>query len=1092
MASTPLEENLNRFRKKYFLNKLLRGCLLFTCILLLYLLLIACIESIFRPGILIRSFLFFISIVLLSGGLWLFILRHLRALLTVDKDLSNAEAAILIGDQFSDIGDRLLNTLQLLRLSNTPNSLIQASIEQRNHRFSAHHFDQAIDFKANRLYAWYLLPILAAFVGVGMLVPNLYVESAQRIINYNQFYAIPAPFEFVITSPELRAFKNDGFTLNVSTEGDKLPALCYIEFGNQKVPMRQTGQGQFTYNFESVQQNIPFQLSAAGVQSNPLLLEVVSRPELINFNIGLVYPAHTQRKNEVLINNGNLNVPEGTKITWNISTSTTDNVNLAFGIDSVIEMAYTTDNQYFVANTIATKNTEYFINLANKNGTNRDDLKYYINVTFDLFPTLDVAFILDTVYYESLLITGQSADDYGIATMSITQTGSTDTNISLTVNPNSLKHLFYHEIPITKEMFNSKEPHTFQVRASDNDQINGSKTTSSRIYTLQIPASIDLTANVKSSTADTQKDLEQLLDKNKELNNSLEAIQERLRSQKELQWQEEQLLKDVLKQKSDIQSNIENLSQDMESLNKKQEKFGQRSAQLQEMAEQLKALMDDLLDDETKRLFAELEQLLLEKGTLPQIQQTVSDIHHKEESLQQELERALALFKRIKLESALEKTHKELKTLSSVQDSLSAHTRKKDIPLDSIVDEQNDINNKFMALEEELKAIEELNQELDRPEPLTNTNDQQQAIDNGLEQINDQLKQGNRQKASNMQQETGQKMKALSKTIADMQDNMQSETLSENINDLNQLLDNLIKLSFLQESLIKSFRSVEQIDPRFVTLSQDQLSIKDNIDILSDSLTALSKRIVQISSFVTSELNELNRNIDESIHQLRERDKNKAAVNQQYAMTSMNNLALLLDDLLQQMQATANAQGDGKTKKPGQGNLPSLQEMQKQLSEQIENLQKSGLEGRKLSQELAEMAARQEMIRNELNKLNKQLKGQPGNENANDNLQKALSDMEKNEMDLVNKRITQELINRQKNILSRMLAAENAMKEQELDKEREGQTAKDYPRNFPNVFQDYLNSKEQEIELLETVPVNLHPFYKSEVQKYFLRLRNEP
>ena len=100
--------------------------------------------------------------------------------------------------------------------------------------------------------------------------------------------------------------------------------------------------------------------------------------------------------------------------------------------------------------------------------------------------------------------------------------------------------------------------------------------------------------------------------------------------------------------------------------------------------------------------------------------------------------------------------------------------------------------------------------------------------------------------------------------------------------------------------------------------------------------------------------------------------------------------------------------------------------------------------------------------------------------------------MEKNEIDLVNKRITQELINRQKNILSKMLAAENAMKEQELDKEREGQTAKDYPRNFPNVFQDYLNSKEQEIELLETVPVNLHPFYKSEVQKYFLRLRNEP
>jgi hypothetical protein len=30
--------------------------------------------------------------------------------------------------------------------------------------------------------------------------------------------------------------------------------------------------------------------------------------------------------------------------------------------------------------------------------------------------------------------------------------------------------------------------------------------------------------------------------------------------------------------------------------------------------------------------------------------------------------------------------------------------------------------------------------------------------------------------------------------------------------------------------------------------------------------------------------------------------------------------------------------------------------------------------------------------------------------------------------------------------------------------------------------------KTQEIELLKSVPINLHPFYKSEVQKYFKRI----
>ena len=41
--------------------------------------------------------------------------------------------------------------------------------------------------------------------------------------------------------------------------------------------------------------------------------------------------------------------------------------------------------------------------------------------------------------------------------------------------------------------------------------------------------------------------------------------------------------------------------------------------------------------------------------------------------------------------------------------------------------------------------------------------------------------------------------------------------------------------------------------------------------------------------------------------------------------------------------------------------------------------------------------------------------------------QQAIEKMEKTELDLVNKRISQETINRQKDILTRMLKAENAL-----------------------------------------------------------------
>ena len=69
---------------------------------------------------------------------------------------------------------------------------------------------------------------------------------------------------------------------------------------------------------------------------------------------------------------------------------------------------------------------------------------------------------------------------------------------------------------------------------------------------------------------------------------------------------------------------------------------------------------------------------------------------------------------------------------------------------------------------------------------------------------------------------------------------------------------------------------------------------------------ALSKRVPQLQSIVNREMNAVNTNMDEATQYLgesraNERFKPMAADKQQQAMTSLNNLALLLDEALQQM-----------------------------------------------------------------------------------------------------------------------------------------------------------------------------------------------
>ena len=100
-------------------------------------------------------------------------------------------------------------------------------------------------------------------------------------------------------------------------------------------------------------------------------------------------------------------------------------------------------------------------------------------------------------------------------------------------------------------------------------------------------------------------------------------------------------------------------------------------------------------------------------------------------------------------------------------------------------------------------------------------------------------------------------------------------------------------------------------------------------------------------------------------------------------------------------------------------------------------------------------------------------------------LNKLAEEMEKTEKDIVNKRIDQETIRRQQDIMVRMLEAEKAERERELDQKRQSTEGRDTPHTDPARFFDYQRTKQRESEMLRTVPPGLKPYYKDRVNEYF-------
>jgi hypothetical protein len=286
-------------------------------------------------------------------------------------------------------------------------------------------------------------------------------------------------------------------------------------------------------------------------------------------------------------------------------------------------------------------------------------------------------------------------------------------------------------------------------------------------------------------------------------------------------------------------------------------------------------------------------------------------------------------------------------------------------------------------------------------------------------------------------------------------------------------------------------------------LAQQQRKLKDDSRIIEDSLFALSKRVAQIQSIVNQEIGKINQNVEASIEHLEDRYVPQARSEQQYVMTSVNNLALILSESLQQMQQQMQQQksGNGSCKKPGKGkpspSASKLRQMQQKLNDQMKQM-KDGMKpgdkpGRKpgekpggqsgMSEQLAKMVAQQEAIRQALQEFNQE-NNKDGQGKLGD-LEKAMKQMEDTQRDLLNRQISDATMKRQEDILTRLLESEKAERERDQEERRESNEPKQEIYRNPAQFEEFKKLKSRDTELIKTIPPTLNSFYKNLVNVYF-------
>jgi hypothetical protein len=1023
-------------------------------------------------------------------------IRPLINIYSTSGQITDEEAAQQISQLFPEVGDKLLNTIQLTKLGNTENSLIAASIEKRIEDISFFRFATRIKYSSNNKYVKY-----AAYPGIVLLilflfVPQFLTESTVRIIKFNTELSPGQYFKFIPLKTEALAFKNEDYTVSYRLEGNITPEKIYIKSNNRKLKVLNEN-GVINYTFKKVQGDFTYYIEAGDFTSERYQVNVHSRPDIQNFNIQIQYPKYTKLKNENLSNSGNISIPEGTNVNWLIKTISSDAVFFSFDSEKPQIQAKNLEHQLFSYSAKLLDNQDYTITLKNEFSNNRDDINYHIDVLKDQYPSLSLSTHRDTTLYSYVVLGGNISDDYGVSKLELVYNTKSKGGTSeqktrnISIGKNLKSQNYFHQWILDSLQLQEGDQIEYFVRVWDNDGINGSKYTKSAIFNFNLPTKQEIKEGIQKQAEGTKKKLDQTLENAQELKDQIEEIQDKLKGKKTLDWQDKKQIEKLLKQKEKLQKELEELQKQNKSLSTKKDRFSKQSEQMKEKMQQLQKLMEDILDAETKKLYDELKKLLEDQKGVDQVQNMMDKIQNKEDNAEKEIERAIELFKKLQFDQKMEDIINDLDELEKKQNNLSEDTKEKKNDLNEIKQEQEKLKEEFDEIKEDIDKMEKLNEEMKDPENLDDTSDDEEKISEEQEKSEEELDNKQRKKASESQKKAGDQMKGLKKKMQDMQSSMEVMMLEENLDNLNDIVDNLVKVSFDQEKIMQEFRGVNQSDPRYVTLSQRQLKLRDDSRIIEDSLLSLAGRVFQIASFVTRELDAMNDHIETSLQGLKDRKLSEALSSQQFSMTSINNLALLLDDVLQQMQQQmADAKGTGKSKKKGKKPIPGLSELQQQLNEQIEDLKKGGKSGKPLSEELAKLAAQQEMIRQQLQQM-QELLDQENKGSGGNGTKEAIKKMEETEMDLVNKQITRQTIQRQKDILTRLLKAENAMRERELDQERESEKADELSKELPPQFEEYLKAKEKEVELLKTIPLKLNPYYKEEVNKYFKRLSEQ-
>ncbi|MEM0962952.1 MAG: DUF4175 family protein [Bacteroidota bacterium] len=1033
------------------------------------------------------------------------------------------------GQDFDGVDDRLATFLDLSdrHASGDGNKLHAAAVDRLGAEVAEVPFERVNVYgPARRAAPWAFVPAVL-IGGAILLAPQTMGAAAARLLSPGEYFAPPAPFQLAVDPGDAEVTRGAAFTVGVQATGRSVPFTADLEYGRADEDATETvrltaadgasdAASAFTHTIEDVRADLRYRISAGGVRTPWYDVRAVDRPLVRGIRVTVVPPGYSGRQARPQ--------PEGVGDATGLVGSSV-RVQVGHGgptpAEAWLDVRWDSGQRQRVPLRVGSEAAlgqfrlrgagTYSVRLKAASGLeNQNPAEYALGVLTDAPPQIAlVAGAEDALDASSRQLVFRITDDFGFRggalVYRLTREGATGPvrSLRLPVRTRPLDQ----EVTLDWRVPGARPGDLVELygRVTDNDGAGG-KTARTPLVTLRFPSVSDRLDALDAQRDSTTETLDRIQEEAEQSSERFERLREDIRETQTPDFENRRQVEELLREQQTLQDQARQLQEQVNRLGDQiRDELG--SPELQRQFEDMQQALDELNTPELRNALERLRDAMEELDLRDMLEQS-DEAARSEEELRRRIERARELMKRLEAAVEMEEIARRAEDLAETEERLAEETEALDegeAPEDGrteaeerqrLADEQREAAEQAEGLQEQMDALREQMEDIRnaQTESLDEMREQMQQ-DGGLpqqmEENAQQIEQNQLQEAQEGQQQMSEQLREMAEGMREQSMQMQGEQVQIDMAALRRALEDVLTISREQEALATRVRTIPNQNPALVPAARRQGELRDALTTVVDTLRRVSQTVAGLTSVIDAKARDSREQMDEAVRRLADRRSAPAASHQRTAMSSLNELAVLLADLLDQLQNQQNQQGSGSG---GTGQSQQMQEMarqQAQLNQRIQQMLNESA-GERLSPDngrrLRQMAEQQERLRRQLQRaLDSGGAGlHPDDRSALERIEEQMSEAAEQ---LRNGQLNNRTTPRQQQILERLLETERSVNQRGREEQRQGETGETRsapPTSAPNAGRPAERIRADLIRALES---GYTPDYQELIKRYFERLQ---